>query len=150
MSCHRFFVSHKAFIFVGMKPYRFRFTWSHLFAASLLALLGFLLSRCTDQDPPPPSVVGVWQQRLPATPGWTFSFADDGILTQYHDSFGATLSWMQFNYHLSGDILYISGDANNLPRVWRVELLTSADMKVREMPQDTAARAWKLLYFEKP
>ncbi len=137
------------FIFVGMKPYRFQFTRWHLIVASLLILLGFLLSRCTDQDPPPPSVVGVWQQRHPATPGWTFVFDEAGILTQYHNGFGATLSWIQFNYRATADSLYISGDENNLPRVWSIELLTDEDMKVREMPEDTAARAWRLMYFEK-
>ena len=129
------------------QPARFRITWLHLLAAVLLTLFG-LLSSCKDQDPLPLSVEGVWQQRLPATPGWTFTF-QDGVLTQYHNGFGATLSWGQYNYAQRGDTLYISGDENDPARVWHIELLTERDMKVREQPEDTTARAWKLMYFEK-
>jgi len=137
---------YKTFIFVRMKPYRFKLTWQQIAFAALLALLGFLLSRCKDLDPPPPGIEGQWRQVT--SPYWMLDF-DNGILTQKAKFSGQPLTVLQFTYAERGDTLYIGGDLHNPPRTWLTRLLSDNDLKATEIPADTSIRAWTVLYFER-
>lgn len=129
-----------------MKPYRFQFNRYHLIAAVLLGVIGKCATSCADQDPPPPSIEGHWHQVT--SPWWEFTF-ENGIMTQEAKGFGATLSDLQFTYALRDDTLHIGGDLNNPPRRWLYKLLGPDDLKVTEIPADTALRVWPVFYFER-
>lgn len=129
-----------------MKPHRFRFTRAHLIAAVLLVVIGKCATSCADQDAPPPGIEGRWHQVT--SPWWEFTF-DNGIVTQEAKGFGASLSTLQFPYTERGDTLYIGGDLSNPPRRWLFKHLGPDDLKVREIPADTALRVWPVYYFER-
>ena len=120
-----------------------KFWISILLFSALLALLVF---KCKDKDPLP-SIEGEWVQTAPASPGWVFVFKD-GLVTQRAKGFGATLSTLTFPYSEFENLVYIGGDANNLPRTWVVTMLGDMDMKARQMPVDSS-RVWEVLYFER-
>ena len=128
------------------RPYHFRFSWWHLIIAVLLAVFGYCVSRCSDQEPLPPGIEGQWRQTT--SPYWLLDF-DNNILVQKAKFGVTTLAMLEFFYAERGDTLYISGDPHNAPRTWLIRLLGDNDLKAVEIPADTSDHVWPVYYFER-
>ena len=117
---------------------------SRLLLILIVILMLLPLFSCNkDPDPVEPlSIEGHWVDMTGTfAPDWHYHF-EDGLMTQYYITAGATLSELSYPYAIRDSTILIGGDATNPPRTWNVYFECADVVRVTQAHAIMGPRFW--------